>query len=331
MTLLAALVATAVVSTLPICCLFFIPRKSTSKNSVDEPKVSEGLLNIMLCFSAGALIGDALIHILLHSIFSDVPTEERVRYLVMSMLGGFVFFFACELTVRKINAPAEEENATKAVMRQSDITVAISKRGGAVKRKTLKHSDGSGDSPSVPVSQSSQGHSHSHSHCSHGHHHGHSHTGGLLSLFADALHNFTDGMALAVTFHQSLQLGLATALAILIHEVPHQIGDYAMLAKAGYSHSRAIRMQLYTATSAGVGAVVGYAIVNDLVPGASLVHNDQLLCFIGGGFLYVSCVSILPEVLGGSGGGGQASLSALQSAGQLFAMVVGMAMMTVIE
>lgn len=311
MSFVAPFAATLIVSTLPICALFFIPRRGGIVKVGGQARASEDLLNVMLCFSAGALIGDALLHILMHSIFSQEPTEERVRSLIMSVLVGIVFFFSCELSVRMIHFSPEPQRSNE--VSESPRKKQNKPKAGMTNRKV------------VPPDTE-------HSHCTHhhGHYHCHSHsqTGGILSLFADALHNFMDGLALAVTFHKSFSIGVATAMAIFVHEVPHQIGDYAMLVKSGYSHLHAIKMQLYTAASAGVGVIFGYGVVRDFLPGASLIHNDDLLCFIGGGFLYVACVSIIPEVLAP---GANQKCSWTDCAVKLIAMVAGVALMAVMD
>ena len=80
---------------------------------------------------------------------------------------------------------------------------------------------------------------------------------GLLNLFADITHNFTDGMAIAASFLSSPQLGVGTAVAVLFHEVPHEVGDYAILVSNGLSHMHAVKAQLLTATGAFLGCTFG--------------------------------------------------------------------------
>jgi solute carrier family 39 (zinc transporter), member 7 len=153
-----------------------------------------------------------------------------------------------------------------------------------------------------------------------GHSHNHGHKGGkeehsghvhktstvLLNLVADSLHNFTDGLAIGASFATPggsgsdngdfLSLltsrgGLAT-LSILCHEIPHELGDFAILVKNGMSKQQAILAQFGTAVAALVGTMVGL-FVQGLV-----TSGDETLIFVtSGGFIYLATVTILPEVL----------------------------------
>ena len=76
---------------------------------------------------------------------------------------------------------------------------------------------------------------------------------GYLNLFADTFHNFTDGLAIGASFLAGDGVGKITTLTILLHEVPHEVGDYAILIQSGMKPMKAIMMQLVTA----VGALTG--------------------------------------------------------------------------
>jgi zinc transporter ZupT len=118
---------------------------------------------------------------------------------------------------------------------------------------------------------------------------------GYLSLIADAVHNFTDGLAIAASFAKSIKSGVATTTAIFMHEIPHELGDYALLAKSGFSHAKIIQLQLLTAGAAFAGTAVGMAIESgELV---SSVGHSWLLPVTCGGFLYLALCSILSEVM----------------------------------
>mmetsp|Transcript_1643 Transcript_1643/g.3656 ORF Transcript_1643/g.3656 Transcript_1643/m.3656 type:complete len:335 (-) Transcript_1643:67-1071(-) len=124
----------------------------------------------------------------------------------------------------------------------------------------------------------------------------------LLNLTADALHNFTDGLAIGTSFSNFsggagsgsiLDLvksrgGLAT-LSILFHEIPHELGDFAILVKNGFSKQQAIYAQFGTAISAMLGCVVGLVVAD--------VAGDSLIFVTSGGFVYLATVNILPDIL----------------------------------
>lgn len=115
---------------------------------------------------------------------------------------------------------------------------------------------------------------------------------GMLNLAADTVHNMTDGLALAAAFSASSALGLSTTAAILFHELPHEVGDYAILLKAGYTKKQAMVAQVFTAIGALVGCAMGIFMTEAISNGVFII-----LPITAGGFLYISTVSIIPELL----------------------------------
>lgn len=118
---------------------------------------------------------------------------------------------------------------------------------------------------------------------------------GYLSLIADAVHNFTDGLAISASFAKSRRSGLATTTAIFMHEIPHELGDYALLSKSGFSHSHILWLQVMTAGAAFAGTAVGLVVEWGALAGTG---PNWLLPLTCGGFLYLGLCTILPEVLG---------------------------------
>ena len=114
---------------------------------------------------------------------------------------------------------------------------------------------------------------------------------GYLNLVANCTDNFTHGLAIAAGYVVSPAVGMLTTLAILCHEVPHEVGDFAILLNSGFSLREAAKAQVITASGGFVGVVVGLAAEH--VASAS----TWLLPFTAGGFLYIALVSILPGLL----------------------------------
>ena len=138
---------------------------------------------------------------------------------------------------------------------------------------------------------------------------------GYLNLAADAAHNFTDGLMLGANFLSGPRQGLSATLAILFHEVPHEVGDVAILMQAGFSKWAAIRAQLSTALGALLGTLVGLA--------AGRTNSALLQCFTAGGFIYVATVDVLPSLL--------RECSPKQSALELLAMGAGIYLMYLVR
>uniref|UniRef100_A0A6G1S6J3 Histidine-rich membrane protein KE4 2 n=1 Tax=Aceria tosichella TaxID=561515 RepID=A0A6G1S6J3_9ACAR len=121
--------------------------------------------------------------------------------------------------------------------------------------------------------------------------HGHIHASGILNLIADFLHNFTDGLAIGASFLSGTKLGLSTTFAIFLHEIPHEIGDYAILRQSGFSKTKAIWLQCVTA----IGAVSG-TVISLLIGSHDERANAWILPFTAGGFIYIATVHLIPQL-----------------------------------
>ncbi|XP_049583584.1 zinc transporter ZIP10 [Syngnathus scovelli] len=140
----------------------------------------------------------------------------------------------------------------------------------------------------------------------HGHSHGgncHSHQemkdAGISSIawmviMGDGMHNFSDGLAIGAAFSANLTGGLSTSVAVFCHELPHELGDFAVLLKAGMSVKQAIVYNLLSALMAYVGMVIGATV-------GQYTHNvtSWIFAVTAGMFLYVALVDMLPELLHG--------------------------------
>jgi zinc and cadmium transporter len=114
---------------------------------------------------------------------------------------------------------------------------------------------------------------------------------GILNLAGDAVHNFIDGAIIAAAFVTEPRLGLATTIAVGLHEIPQEIGDFAVLVHAGVTPRRAIRLNLVVAGTALLGAAV------TLVAGARMEAAVQaLLPVSAGSFLYIAASDLIPEL-----------------------------------
>jgi zinc and cadmium transporter len=112
---------------------------------------------------------------------------------------------------------------------------------------------------------------------------------GTLILIGDSLHNFVDGVAIAVAFASSVPLGIATSVAVIAHEVPQEVGDFAILLESGFSRSRALLFNLLSSLTALVGAVLTY----DLLPVAQSLA-PYLLSVSAASFIYIALADLIP-------------------------------------
>lgn len=128
------------------------------------------------------------------------------------------------------------------------------------------------------------------------HHHDHEmHTQSFSAhtiLLGDTLHNFIDGIAIALGFMVSTQVGIATTLAVFVHEIPQEIGDFGVLIKHGYPKAKIIGYNLITALATLVGAVLAY-ISAPWLPDNFIYYG---LALAAGTFIYISTSDLIPEL-----------------------------------
>jgi zinc and cadmium transporter len=121
--------------------------------------------------------------------------------------------------------------------------------------------------------------------------HEHEGVAGLMLLIGDAAHNMLDGILIASSYLASTEIGIATTLAVILHEIPQEIGDYAVLIHSGYSKARAAWLNLLTALTALGGALL-VILLQSPIP--HLEH--YLLPIVAGNFLYIAVADLLPEL-----------------------------------
>jgi zinc and cadmium transporter len=112
-----------------------------------------------------------------------------------------------------------------------------------------------------------------------------------LILVGDVLHNFVDGAIICAAVLTSVPLGISTALAVVAHEIPQEVGDFAILLAAGYSRRRALLLNILS----GVSGVVGAGIMFLAVAGLPAVL-PFVLPFAAGGLLYVAMADLIPDL-----------------------------------
>ncbi|XP_062368267.1 zinc transporter SLC39A7 isoform X4 [Cinclus cinclus] len=337
------------VSLAPHLVLFLLPADSGSPRR-------RGLLRLLLSFAAGGLLGDAFLHLIPHALaphehheghghshhghashehheghgHSHAPHEHhghshhghaphehheghghshhghgQALSVGLWVLAGIVTFLAVELGVRHCGGHGHGHgHGSKAKHSSSEDEADGDTRG--TKR-------GTGATRATKATKATRG---QHSKSPDGDRAGMA-VSGYLNLAADAAHNFTDGLALGAAFWGSPARGTLTALSVLLHELPHELGDMALLLRAGCSKGQAMLLQLLTAVAALAGAACSL-----LAEGSGAGAVAGILPFTAGGFIYLGTVSVLPEILRDSG--------PAQALLQLLALLAGVAMMLLI-
>ena len=117
------------------------------------------------------------------------------------------------------------------------------------------------------------------------------HTFGYMNLVGDSIHNFIDGLVIASVFMVDIKLGIITTLAVAIHEIPQEIGDYGVLVYAGFSKKIALILNYSVALTVVLGGVAGYFLFSSM--GGFLPY---LMPFAAGGFVYIAAADLIPEI-----------------------------------
>ncbi len=158
-------------------------------------------------------------------------------------------------------------------------------------------------------------HGHHHEHDDHHHHHGfdaeQAGRGGLSVLVGDSIHNFCDGILIAGAFLASPELGVVTAMAIIAHEIPQEVGDYIVLINAGFSKRKALLYNAISGLAAVVGGVLGYVVIG---PWAD--YLPYLMVLAASSFVYVAMSDLIPQL--------QKRLSGRDTALQIIWLSVGL-------
>jgi zinc and cadmium transporter len=119
----------------------------------------------------------------------------------------------------------------------------------------------------------------------------HKHPLGTMILFSDGIHNFLDGIIIGASYFVSIEVGIATTIAVVLHEIPQEIGDFGVLIHSGYSRARALFMNFMSALAAVLGAAVAL-LLHEFSEAAML----WIVPVAAGGFIYIAAADLIPEL-----------------------------------
>lgn len=262
-------------------------------------------LKVLLAFASGGLLGDAFLHLIPHAIHPHTHFDDEEEHhhhhhsheeehghthdmsIGLWVLAGIITFLTVEKVVRLVKGGHGHSHGPVEPPKEKKTNTDKKEKASVVKAKAVEleeHKD-------IDVA-------------------------GYLNLAADFTHNFTDGLAIGASYLAGNKIGIITTITILFHEVPHEIGDFAILIKSGCSKRKAMALQLVTALGALSGTVIALL-------GASGESAPWVLPFTAGGFIYIATVSVLPELL-------EESTKLLQSLKEIAALLAGVALMIVI-
>jgi zinc and cadmium transporter len=242
------------------------------------------LLPHFVSFATGALIGAALLGLLPEAMEAVGP--GGAHSIGIALVAGLGVFFIIEKLVlwRHAHSHEHEDPVAREVVARG-VTDAISHGddvGGGVVAAHAGH--GHGRAHAGPSGFDAHGHAHSH-----GHNHSHDGASGVLVLIGDSIHNALDGILIAAAFLTSVPLGLVTTLAVAAHEIPHRVGDFALLLHAGMSRQRAMFLNMATGLASVLGGIVAYFGLNKAQQAL-----PYALALAAAGFLYIAVAGLIP-------------------------------------
>lgn len=186
-------------------------------------------VSLLISLAAGALLGDAFIHLIPEAFESVDGTLAG-----LSILGGILIFFLLEKYLHWHHSHGEEE-----------------------------------DSPE----------------------HARIHPVGSLVIVSDGVHNLVDGLAIGAAFMVSPEVGIATTVAIALHEIPQEIGDFGLLVHAGFSRGKALLMNFLSALTAFGGLAIAF-----ILGEAHEAFVPLIAAFAAGNFIYIALADLVPEL-----------------------------------
>lgn len=303
---------------LPLVVIPVTKDKDGKPMEFSDPAESK-TLKVLLSFAVGGLLGDVFLHLLPEAWSSDIGGGSHDGHASMRsgmwVLGGVLIFTIVEKIFSGYTSADENNPQPKCV---EIATCLLRKSGGKLPEGfvgSCGQTGGACDIEDVPngcflagkaggaVTEEKK--------------EGAKKVAGYLNLLANSIDNFTHGLAVAGSFLVSFRHGVLATFAILLHEIPHEVGDFAILLRSGFSRWDAAKAQLLTAGAGLLGALV--AIGGSGATTAMEARTSWIMPFTAGGFLHIALVTVLPDLL--------AENEPRESIKQFAALLLGIALM----
>jgi zinc and cadmium transporter len=217
-------------------------------------------VHALVSYAIGALLGAVFLNLLPHA-FSNAA---EVPYVAGTILAGILGFFVleklvlwrhCHLEDCEVHAP--HDDSASAALQHVHAHVG--------------HSHAHGAPSAMQAGANDQGRS------------------GMMIVIGDSFHNFVDGILIAAAFLESTQLGIVTAVAVIAHEIPQEIGDFVILLHSGYSKSAAFTLNLLSSLAMLVGALLAYFALQTMQQWISTV-----IALAAASMIYVAVADLIP-------------------------------------
>ncbi|XP_055616607.1 zinc transporter ZIP13 homolog [Toxorhynchites rutilus septentrionalis] len=309
-----SLLGSALIGLSGILPLLVIPGgDKDSKDAEFKDPAESKTLKVLLSFAVGGLLGDVFLHLLPEAWSSDLGKSEQDGHPSMRsgmwVLSGVLIFTIVE-KIFSGYANADEDNPQPKCV---EIATCLLRKSGKLPEGFVGNcGGGSCDIEDVPNGCFLAGKAEEKKESG-------KKVAGYLNLLANSIDNFTHGLAVAGSFLVSFRHGVLATFAILLHEIPHEVGDFAILLRSGFSRWDAAKAQLLTAGAGLLGALV--AIGGSGATTAMEARTSWIMPFTAGGFLHIALVTVLPDLISES--------EPRESIKQFAALLLGIALMAI--
>uniref|UniRef100_UPI0035901761 zinc transporter ZIP13 n=1 Tax=Myxine glutinosa TaxID=7769 RepID=UPI0035901761 len=237
----------------------------------------------LLSFAVGGLLGDVFLHLLPEAWNNHLACHQSCVNVGLWVIAGLIIFFILEKAFPDQQPQQKRQRKSK---RHAGITKSTPTGDlcSPVQKYTSKHNLGAEVRTACTMSNGLSWSGSS----------GPIKMSGYLNLLANSIDNFTHGLAVAGSFSVSFKVGFLTTFAILLHEIPHEFGDFSILLRAGFDRWQAAWLQAVTAGSGVAGALFLLVCHSPSHAGNNIAWT---LPFTAGSFLYIALVNVLPDLL----------------------------------
>lgn len=282
-----ALLATVIIQAAPCILVFLIP----GLKDIDTETQDSMVMTILESFALGTLLGDIFDH-LLPETFEMFPAKEASFNLFL----GFLGFLLMDKVIKILNGGDDSHGHGH----------------------SHGHSHSNSHSPETTEGEKKNDSQDNHEHKS-------VNTAKYMHVITGLIHHMVDGLVLASSFYTSTATGVTTTVAVLCHEVPHEIGDFSIMLSNGFSFWGALKAQLTIALSAVIGTGIS-CYLNEIGGNSSTLQADRFLPITAGGFIYMATTGILPRILATNKSGSMSESTRLSI--QLVCILVGFNMLS---
>ena len=231
------------------------------------------VLPAMVSFAIGALLGAAFLAVLPHALAA--PGVRDMHAITGTVLLGLLGFFLLEKLVLWRHCHAHECEAHGSASVAGGTTARMQEAGQ--RREQLPRTPGATEAHGA-VPEATEPHAH-----------GRATASGYLILFGDGVHNFVDGVLIAAAFLTDVHLGVVTALAVAAHEIPQEVGDFAILLHSGFTRGKALFYNVLASLTTVVGGVLAYFSL-----GVAQAALPYVLAVAASSFIYIAVADLIP-------------------------------------